>query len=106
MGAHTLGRNRVPNTGYHGEFVIGGQGKLDNQFYKDIVDKSISWTNKRIPQSSKWQFESSVGTRLNTDMATYYDLNIDETDGSCDCTIGTNCEIADSSVLVEKFAQV
>ena len=84
---------------------------LDNQYYKDMVDDSVTWTNEEITRSGKWQFSgvdssgSDVGTRLNTDLVLAYDLTIAD-DNSCSCTIGTDCAQADSYDLVAKYAEV
>ena len=58
MGAHSLGKNRVKNSGYSGDFDTSNNA-LDNKYYQDMVDTSISWSNEQIKRSSKWQFSGS-----------------------------------------------
>jgi len=109
MGAHSMGRNRISNSGYSGTFDATSSA-LDNQYYKDMVDDSVTWTNEEITRSGKWQFSgadssgSDVGTRLNTDLVLAYDLTIND-DNSCSCTIGTDCDQADSYDLVSTYAE-
>ena len=72
-----------------------------------MINPNIPWTNEFIRRKSKWQFGNAIrtGTRLNTDLELVYDLSINS-DGSCSCTVGTNCDIADSYTLVETYAEV
>ena len=91
----------------------GERSFLNNQYYKDMLDTSITWTNEFLRQTSKWQFGSlngqstDIGTRLNTDLELLYDLPIDHSTGQCSCTVGVDCPIAtDSYGLVEIYAEV
>ena len=86
---------------------LGEENLLNNQYYKDMINPNIPWTNEFIRRKSKWQFGNAIrtGTRLNTDLELVYDLSINS-DGSCSCTVGTNCDIADSYTLVETYAEV
>ena len=93
--------------------MVGERSLLNTQYYKDMLDTSITWTNEFLVKTSKWQFGSlnsegtDIGTRLNTDLELLYDLTIDNSTGQCSCTIGGDCEKAtDSYDLVETYAEV
>ena len=93
--------------------MVGERSLLNTQYYKDMLDTSITWTNEFLVKTSKWQFGSlnsegtDIGTRLNTDLELVYDLTIDDSTGQCSCTIGGDCEKAtDSYDLVETYAEV
>jgi len=110
-GAHTLGGNNLGNSGYRGDFVEGERSLLNTQYYKDMLDTSITWTNEFLVKTSKWQFGSlnsagtDIGTRLNTDLELLYDLTINNSTGECSCTVGSDCEIVtDSYDLVQTYA--
>ena len=110
MGAHSLGKNRVKNSGYSGDFDTSNNA-LDNKYYQDMVDTSISWSNEQIKRSSKWQFSGSdsngneIGTRLNTDLELVYDLTLAD-DDSCTCQVGTECDLTEDHDLVQSYANV
>ena len=110
MGAHSLGKNRVKNSGYSGDFDTSNNA-LDNKYYQDMVDTSISWSNEQIKRSSKWQFSGSdsngndIGTRLNTDLELVYDLTLAD-DDSCTCQVGTECDLTEDYDLVQSYANV
>ena len=110
MGAHSIGKMRVYNSGYRGKFDTTNYA-LDNKYYQDMVDTSISWSNEEIKRSSKWQFSGSdsngnvIGTRLNTDLELVYDLTLAD-DDSCTCEVGTDCDLTENYDLVQSYANV
>ena len=56
MGAHTLGRNWIANSGFKGDFIEEQVFNLDNKFYQDMVNTSVTWSNDYIKVTDKWQF--------------------------------------------------
>lgn len=48
LGAHTLGRARRNNSGFHDKWVEG-EFKFDNEFYVDIIEKSwVQVSSKKL----------------------------------------------------------
>ena len=93
--------------------MVGERSLLNTQYYKDMLDTSITWTNEFLVKTSKWQFGSlnsegtDIGTRLNTDLELLYDLTINDSTGECSCTVGSDCDIVtDSYDLVQTYADV
>ena len=105
MGAHSLGLNVLDNSGYEGPYT-SQKFDLDNQYYIDMLpDSGLTWTNEQT-SAGKYQFTSGSYTRLNTDLELVYDLSLNSDDASCSCTVGTDCDLADSYDLVQTYANV
>ena len=114
MGAHTAGRNRRGASVYNGAFVEGGTNILDNQYYVDMLDNSITWSSEFISRTEKFQWDGTdaagtdYGTRLHTDVELVYNLEANE-DGSPVCGGETDvsaCGEAETKSIVEKYAAV
>jgi len=112
MGAHTVGRNRQGQSGYNGEFVVDGTSTLDNQYYVDMLDDSVTWSSEFISRTSKYQWAggdaagNDYGTRLHTDLELVYNIETND-DGSPQCgddSDVTACEEADTKSDVERYA--
>ena len=70
-----------------------------------LPDSGLTWTNEQT-SAGKYQFTSGSYTRLNTDLELVYDLSLNSDDASCSCTVGTDCDLADSYDLVQTYANV
>ena len=118
LGAHTLGRTRVENSGFEGKWVRGTvDGKansdiLDNQFYRQLRG---NWTQVEIAQSGKmqWQRPNTVANSdqnrnrrqpnmfLNSDIAIAWNLTTLDgvaANGAVTCKVvvqGNNCIAGD-----------
>jgi len=119
LGAHTLGKADIFNSGFNGVWVNNEQGYFNNKYYSNLANDSINWrqvqrdcTNLnnvdtdlcKESQTTGWQWTArDVGFNLNTDVALvkYFD-----TDGggeaSCDFS---DCPESSSASIVEEFAQ-
>ena len=107
LGAHTLGRSTLSNSGYHGPWVDNRFSKpnplaptsvLDNSYYNMIV-KIPPWKQfKTTANKMQWQEPSSktvndpsksntVPILLNSDMAIFYNLESTDSIGSSSCTL-------------------
>jgi len=101
LGAHTLGKMTAENSGHSGPWTVGETTDFNNQYFKDLVDPSISWKHRAVSTKVQW---NAPGTAfmLNVDVALYIDIQTDaEGESSCDFT---TCEAASTATAVEAFA--
>merc|ERR1719209_2216597 len=46
LGAHTLGRAMTNMSGFQGSWVDGQEERLNNQYFKSLVNSSLGWTQE------------------------------------------------------------
>jgi len=119
MGAHTLGRANILNSGFHGTWVQDEAGLFNNKYFSNLVRESgIDWRLRQRTcenvlddpspcsegQTTGWQYTTSgsVGFNLVADMAIYQNFTVD-TDGRPDCDY-SQCNLSETSSYVENFA--
>jgi len=115
MGAHTLGNAEISNSGFHGTWVNNEQAYFSNQYYKNIVDDTISWNKRQRNcdnlgvdycadgETTGWQWTAAaVGFNLNPDMALYKDFTVDA-EGEPSCSFSA-CGASPTATDVEDFA--
>jgi len=130
MGAHTLGKADILNSGFHGMWVNNEQGYFNNQYYANMVNDSLEWkvvtkTCKSIPnvnsslctgQITGWEWNAGfTGFNLNTDMAIFKHFSVDsEGKPSCeyqDCPLSPSARYAISfgrsnDIWLQEFSNV
>ena len=92
MGAHTLGKADILNSGFHGTWVNNEQGYWNNQYYTNMVNESLGWrlvtkTCESLPnvdtslcngEVTGWEWNVGfTGFNLNADMAIYKYFSVD-----------------------------
>jgi len=102
MGAHTLGQMNAENSGHSGVWTVGEANDFNNQYFKDLVDPSISWKHRAISTKIQWN-APGIAFMLNIDVALYIDIQTDA-DGESSCDF-TTCEAASTATAVEAFAE-
>merc|ERR1712181_169044 len=102
MGAHTLGQMNAENSGHSGVLTVGEANDFNNQYFKDLVDPSISWKHRAISTKIQWN-APGIAFMLNIDVALYIDIQTDA-DGESSCDF-TTCEAAPTATAVEAFAE-
>jgi len=101
MGAHTLGQMKAENSGHQGVWTVGEANEFNNQYFKDLVDPSISWNHRAISTNIQWN-APGIAFMLNIDVALFIDIQTDaEGESSCDFT---TCDPAPTAAAVEAFA--
>ena len=82
LGAHTLGRTTVTNSGFNGPWVdtqsvnnpsLAPESTLDNQYYKELL---LDWQQQPIGGKFQWEREHHSNMLLNCDLALTWDLNV------------------------------
>jgi len=102
MGAHTLGQMNAENSGHSGVWTVGEANDFNNQYFKDLVDPSITWKHRAISTKIQWN-APGIAFMLNIDVALYIDIQTDA-DGESSCDF-TTCEAAPTATAVEAFAE-
>jgi len=126
MGAHTLGRASVQNSGYEGPWLRGpgAASILNNRYYREFIER-IRWDQVPVTFNgvTKYQWQSpnttpnSAGNRgpgqpsmfLNTDIALAYDFE-HTLDGKVSCTLCRNteregcCQHSDTYSVAKEFS--
>jgi len=118
MGAHTLGKADIFNSGFNGVWVNDEQQYFNNKYFSHLTDQEVNWRSvqRACPklksvdtdlcedeQTTGWQWTASgVGFNLNADMALVKDFDTDaEGKPSCDFS---DCPDSTSASIVEEFA--
>ena len=90
MGAHTLGRAQLENSGYEGEWVPG-LAEFDNEYYRDLVEVPWQRQQAEVPGHGlkhSWTEPNSKTLMLNTDMCLAWDIgDADDVVNKLDCNI-------------------
>merc|ERR1712002_494573 len=102
LGAHTLGRASSENSGFSGTWIVGEANFFNNEYYKKLVDSSLSWRHRDAGVDNwQWNVQGEV-FMLNVDVALYKDILVDSLgESSCDFT---TCAAAPTAATVEAFA--
>jgi len=116
MGAHTLGRADIFNSGYSGPWVSGQTSMFNNRYYANLVGTSWRLNSRACTelngvaaslcgegQTTNWQYSiGGVGFNLPADMALYQNFTVDS-DGKPSCDY-EDCDLSDTASYVEDFA--
>merc|ERR1719209_2567348 len=108
LGAHTLGRAMTNMSGFQGSWINGEEERLNNQYFKSLVNSSLGWyqeanTPEREDQHWQWRLPGdNVTFMLNPDVALFKDIQVDK-DGRSACNF-EDCPNSPSANLVNKFA--
>merc|ERR1711970_929941 len=102
LGAHTLGRASSENSGFSGTWIVGEANFFNNEYYKKLVDSSLSWRH-RDAGSDNWQWNVQGEVfMLNVDVALYKDILVDSV-GESSCGF-TTCVNSPTATAVQAFA--
>ena len=105
MGAHALGNLHRSASGYEGTFTDGDHRELNNAYYSDMFDSSLTWTESQMRKTKVWQYDAeSVGTRLHTDFELLYNIQLND-DESSSCYL-SDCGNADTYDIALEYANV
>jgi len=109
MGAHTLGGAHKGNSGYSGNWVKGDETRLNNNYYKNLVETNTVWKQRAVTPTEKgkhWQLESEKGFLLLADIGLYKEVFPSSVDGRGVCEVGGNlaCAPTSSADIVELYA--
>jgi len=99
MGAHTLGRAQVGNSGFQ-NFWVNNPLTLGNEFFERIGDNP--WRQMQVGDQFQWNQNGRMA--LNSDMFLVRDLVPNAMGRETDCPNGFNgCTDADTLEIVEEF---
>lgn len=99
MGAHTLGRAQVGNSGFQ-NFWVNNPLTLGNEFFERIEDNP--WRQMQVGDQFQWNQNGRMA--LNSDMFLVRDLVPNAMGRETDCPNGFNgCTDADTLEIVEEF---
>lgn len=99
MGAHTLGRAQVGNSGFQ-NFWVNNPLTLGNEFFERIGDNP--WRQMQVGDQFQWNQNGRMA--LNSDMFLVRDLVPNAAGREADCANNFNdCDDADTLEIVEEF---
>merc|ERR1719209_1026417 len=108
LGAHTLGRAMTDMSGFQGSWVGGQEERLNNQYFKSLVNSSLGWTqeaNTPEREDPHWQWQipnDNVTFMLNPDVALFKDIQVNK-DGRSSCNF-EDCPNSPTANIVQTFA--
>merc|ERR1711990_1331210 len=108
LGAHALGRAMTDMSGFQGSWIDGQEERLNNQYFKSLVNSSLGWTqeaNTPEREDPHWQWRipnDNVTFMLNPDVDLFKDIQVDK-DGKSSCNF-EDCPNSPTANVVQTFA--